>query len=1047
MRSPTDIRAATRAASIGAAHPRRALNDLAAPSPVAADRLPFGAALLRELGRLAGVAAAMLGVGWLGLSSAPLPTHISPFWPAAGLALAALLRWGPHMALGIALGAFVLALLQGADAPQAALLAFAHLSGPAVAAWLLRRVDFGARLERRRDVACMLAFGALLGPLVSASCGVVALQLRADAIELSTGMAWWCWWGGSAVGALLAGTTLLNLCRPTGRPGRSPRRLGVDGLLFAATLVVTLMLFFGPAGAAPSPWLFVPHLLLGALALHGSAASPAMASTAALLMALLATLATGRAQGPFAGPELLPSLGLLWGYAASAAAMPLLTQALTCEARADRRRWQRALEAAGLGATEWRLDARGLPHGIEEQASPAWVQMIGPLRPDDAAPLAWLDAVHPLERERARTLLSDSCAPGGADDAELVLRLRRPDGDWRTARLRLHVQKRDRQGRARRLLAMLIDVSWQRVAEERQRMSVSLFQHLHEGLVVTDCEHHLIDANPSYCRMLGSTREELADRIAAPLLPTTLRHSGHEPAALEQALLEHGYWQGRVQTERTDGTPCILQLTVSTIPEPEGPLRYRVVTVSDLTQTVRQQQRLERQAHFDALTGLPNHDRFLSLLQQGLALSDREGFGLSICRLDLDQFKRVNAEHGAAVADALLRQVAERLRGALRHAEQWSDIVARLSGDEFALLLRTTDADEAGRAIERLLAALRLPYRLDNELVIELTASIGATQYPQDRSDPETLMRHAGHALYRVKNGGRNDLRFFDTARHLRDEASLLALARTQQALDNGELRLFYQPKVDMKTGEVLGVEALLRWQHPQRGLLAPGHFLPQIERTGLAVHVGDWVIEQALKQSAQWLAAGRRWQVSVNVTARQLQWTDFAQRLQELIARHAEPVASHLNIEVLESAALADIATTHALIERCRAFGVTFSLDDFGTGYSTLTYLQRLPIDRLKIDRSFVQNMLTDAKDRALVEGVVGLARHFGCGVVAEGVESIVHARALLSLGCRLGQGNGIAPAMAVADLEAWVANFATSGWAAQAQPVDGGGSPARLA
>lgn len=1015
-------------------------------STVAAIRPPaFGNAMWRELGRLVGVAAAMLGAGWLALPIPGLPPHLGLFWPAAGIALAALLRWGPHMAVGIAFGAFVQALLQGLDAPLAATLALADLAGPAVAALLLRRLDFGTRLERRRDLVLYLLLGVLLGPGLSAGCGVVALQLHGDLTELPIGAALLCWWGGTAIGVLLAGTLLLNLCRvPAGRAAPSPGRLVGDALLFAATLACSMMLFFGSTRAAPNPWLFAPHLLLGGLALRGS---PAIGSTAALLMALLAAMATDRAQGPLASSELLPSLALLWGYMASAAALPLVVQVLVGESRVDRRRWQRALEASGLGTAEWQIDSRGLAHGVQEHASPAWVRMIGPPPADAAAPLAWLEAVHPLERERALALLGDSCAIGSADDAEQVLRLRRPDGDWRTVCLRLHVQKRDAQGRARRLLATLIDISWQRTAEDRQRMSVSLFQHLHEGLAVTDGEHHLLDANPSYCRMLGNTREDMAGQIAAPLQPTILRRSGHDPETLELALREHGFWQGRVQTERADGAPCILQLTVSTIPEPEGPLRYRVVTVSDLTQTVRQQQRLERQAHFDALTGLPNHDRFLSLLQQGLALSDREGFGLSVCRLDLDQFKRVNAEHGPAVADALLRQVAERLRAALRHAEQWSDIVARLSGDEFALMLRTADPDEAGRAIERLLAALRLPYRLDNELVIELTASIGATQYPQDRSDPETLMRHAGHALYRVKNGGRNDLRFFDTARHLRDEASLLALARTQQALDNGELRLFYQPKVDMKTGEVLGVEALLRWQHPQRGLLGPAHFLPQIERTGLAVHVGDWVIEQALKQSAQWLAAGRHWQVSVNVTARQLQWADFAQRLQELIARHAEPVATHLNIEVLESAALADIATTHALIERCRAFGVTFSLDDFGTGYSTLTYLQRLPIDRLKIDRSFVQNMLTDAKDRALVEGVVGLARHFGCGVVAEGVESIVHARALLALGCRLGQGNGIAPAMAVADLEVWVANFATSGWAAAAQPANDGGSTPRLA
>jgi len=243
-------------------------------------------------------------------------------------------------------------------------------------------------------------------------------------------------------------------------------------------------------------------------------------------------------------------------------------------------------------------------------------------------------------------------------------------------------------------------------------------------------------------------------------------------------------------------------------------------------------------------------------------------------------------------------------------------------------------------------------------------------------------------------------------------------------------LRLHYQPKIDMSSGQVLGVEALLRWQHPDQGLLAPLHFLPLIEPTGLGLQVGDWVIEQALKQSAEWLRAGLQLEVSVNVTARQLQTPDFALRLQELIQRHQEPVAQHLCLEVLESAALADVRNTDQLIQSCRDFGVSFALDDFGTGYSTLTYLKRLTVNALKIDRSFVQNMLIDEQDSALVEGVIGLARTFECAVVAEGVETAAHARALLKLGCLQGQGNGIAPAMPPQEVPAWIASFGQSHW-----------------
>ncbi|MFH7043046.1 putative bifunctional diguanylate cyclase/phosphodiesterase [Paucibacter sp. JuS9] len=251
-----------------------------------------------------------------------------------------------------------------------------------------------------------------------------------------------------------------------------------------------------------------------------------------------------------------------------------------------------------------------------------------------------------------------------------------------------------------------------------------------------------------------------------------------------------------------------------------------------------------------------------------------------------------------------------------------------------------------------------------------------------------------------------------------------------QEALDSQELRLYYQPKVDMRHAKVLGVEALLRWQHPQRGLLAPAHFLPLLEGTGLGVRVGDWVIEQALKQSAAWLGLGLRLDVSVNVAARHLQSADFGQRLQELLGRHDPLVAHHLTLEVLESAALADVDATHALLQRCRRLGVRSALDDFGTGYANLTYLKRLPVDVLKIDRSFVQSMLADEQDRAIVEGVIKLAQSFGCGVIAEGVESPAHAQALLKLGCTQGQGSGIASPMPADEVAAWVQGFVRGGW-----------------
>jgi diguanylate cyclase (GGDEF)-like protein len=414
------------------------------------------------------------------------------------------------------------------------------------------------------------------------------------------------------------------------------------------------------------------------------------------------------------------------------------------------------------------------------------------------------------------------------------------------------------------------------------------------------------------------------------------------------------------------------------------------------------------------------------MLADAMTACEREGYLLAVCYLDLDHFKPVNDRYGHAAGDRLLVELASRLRGALRSHAAWSDGAARLGGDEFVLLMRAGTVDEARLAVERVLRVVCQPYAIGAGLeTIQITASVGATVYPLDRSDADTLLRHADHAMYGAKQSGRNGYLFFDPEHSRRTEERVMAIGRLQEALDNHELVLHYQPKVDMRQGTVLGVEALLRWNHPEHGTLPPGQFLPVVEHTGLSARIGDWVLDQALEQLAHWQAMGLDLSVSVNVSARHLQEPDFAQRLEELLGRHSRKLGPKLEIEVLETAALADVAYTSSLLERCRKLGVRFALDDFGTGYSTLTYLKQLPVDVLKVDRSFVHTMLDNPQDLAIVEGVIGLARTFDCTVVAEGVESPAQARTLIDLGCDVGQGLGLSPAMPAHEVYRWVRDY----------------------
>ena len=581
----------------------------------------------------------------------------------------------------------------------------------------------------------------------------------------------------------------------------------------------------------------------------------------------------------------------------------------------------------------------------------------------------------------------------------------------------------------------------------RHGRAVSLFEHLNEGLLITDADLRVLDANTAASQILNVPPADLIGQVPTLLQPT---HSDplarQQRAALWVGLHQQGRWRGELIDRRRDGRLRTLQTTISQVYGPGDELLHHVLAIYDVTEQRTARDRLERQAHFDALTQLPNRARLRQLLDDALRAADRDGYLLIVCCLDLDRFKPINEQYGHAGGDRLLVELARRLGSALRSRDHWTDVAARPGGDEFVLLLRARSMDEARLAIERVLRVVAQPYAVDPAREpAHITASLGATVYPIDRSDADTLLRHADHAMYGAKQSGRNAYRFFDPEQSRRTEERVSAIGRVQEALDQAEFALFYQPIVDIRSQRVIGMEALLRWQHPDQGLIAPMQFLPLITDTGLSARIGDWALSQALSQLAQWHHAGLVLQVHVNISARHLQEPDFVQRLSELLAAHPEPLAGLLKLEIVESEAHADLAASSQLLARCRALGVHAALDDFGTGHSTLTHLQRLPVDVLKIDRSFVRHMLDDPQDRALVQGVIGLARTFGCAVVAEGVETPAQARMLLELGCDSAQGSGIATPMPADQVADWVRSF--HGFFAPAdtasQPAPGGTPP----
>ena len=450
--------------------------------------------------------------------------------------------------------------------------------------------------------------------------------------------------------------------------------------------------------------------------------------------------------------------------------------------------------------------------------------------------------------------------------------------------------------------------------------------------------------------------------------------------------------------------------------------------------------RLERIAHYDVLTKLPNRALLSDRMNRAMAQAQRRNEQLAVVFLDLDGFKTVNDTHGHEAGDFLLVTLAERMQEALRD----SDTLARFGGDEFvAVLPDLATITSCTPVLTRLLQAAAQPVQY-GQLTLQVSASLGVSFYPQAQEmDADQLLRQADQAMYQAKQSGKNRFHIFDAKqdRSVRDQnENMQGIAR---ALTQGEFVLHYQPKVNMRTGSVQGVEALIRWVHPQQGLLPPAHFLPMIEDHPLAVELGQWVIQNALAQINQWQQAGLDLPISVNIGARHLKQSDFVSRLRDNLAAYPQIKPGYLEFELLENSAMGDLDHVSSVIEACRELGVSFALDDFGIGYSTMTCLKKLPVAQLKIDQSFVRDMRHSPNDLAIVSSMVGLARTFRIEVIAEGVETLEEGVALLELGCELAQGYAIARPMPAADLPGWVKNWKPAAAWHRQRALDPGSGP----
>lgn len=649
------------------------------------------------------------------------------------------------------------------------------------------------------------------------------------------------------------------------------------------------------------------------------------------------------------------------------------------------------------------------------------VESTGRVFPASEPQLTWRDflaLIYPEDRQRVIDISSEHIATGANFATEF--RIAATDNTLHWMRLAGQLEH-DRNGAPVRIRGLIENISERKLAEQALRLTACVFTHIQEGALITDRNGAILDINPAFTRLTGYTHDEVLGKNSS-LLRSEIQATGFYKK-LWETLLDQGKWSGEIQGCKKDGSGFLEWLSISAVRNAADRITHFVGIFSDISPLKQHTSKLEQLAYYDPLTSIPNRLLLADRMHQAVAQTRRQNCLLAVGYLDLDSFKPVNDKFGHEMGDRLLIEISHRIGKTIREI----DTVARLGGDEFAfLLLGLENMEQCSVTLQRILDSIARPITL-GENSVEVSASIGVSLFPLDDADPDTLLRHADQAMYQAKQLGKNRFQIYDSALELNIRTHGEVLNRVKYALENDELIIHYQPKISLRSGEIAGVEALIRWQHPDCGMVLPTDFLPLLHGNILAQTIDRWVMEQAMRQMLLWSQQGLELEVSINLGVHTLQCEDFINFLSSLLQRYPTVRPELYQLEILETTGLPleDVDFISRTMRDCMKLGVHFALDDFGTGYSSLTFLKHLPAQSIKIDQSFIHDMLEDNENLAIVQSITELARAFRKQTVAEGVETEAQGRQLLRMGCDQVQGFGISEPIAPEKLPDWIKNW----------------------